>query len=75
MFQVSMALYQSTIVSLPGTYWLILAQYSYGKITPIILFGFTIYMVVDHFCHKWINILSGVGHKDGRGGANLCPSS
>ncbi|WP_434084066.1 four-helix bundle copper-binding protein, partial [Halalkalibacter oceani] len=42
---------------------------------PIILFGFTIYMVVDHFCHKWINILSGVGHKDGRGGANLCPSS
>lgn len=64
-----MALYQSTIVSLPGTYWLILAQYSYGKITPIILFG------VDHFCHKWINILSGVGHKDGRGGANLCPSS
>ncbi|KAF0824987.1 putative polyribitolphosphotransferase [Cytobacillus firmus] len=64
-----MALYQSTIVSLPGTYWLILAQYSYGKVTPIILFG------VDHFCHKWINILSGVGHKDGRGGANLCPSS
>lgn len=32
-------------------------------------------MAVDHFCHRWINILSGVGQKDGRGGTNLCPSS
>ena len=28
-----------------------------------------------HLCPKWINFLSQVGQKDGRGGANLCPSS